>query len=202
MWGLDASPAFVERARSSTRDLRAQFDTGVAEALPFERDGFDVVVSGLLLNFVPEPASAIREMVRVARPAGVVASYVWDYLGEMQMLRYFWDAVLARVPAAGQLEEVRRFAICRPEPLRALFEEEGMADIEVEAIDAQTQFSDSDDYWSPFLAGRGAAPAYLVSLPDADRLAVEDSLRSTLPRNADGSIELVARAWAVRGRLP
>jgi len=202
VFGIDASAAFVERAQASTRDGRAHFATGLAGSLPFEREAFDVVVCGLLLNFVPEPAGAIREMVRVARAAGVVASYVWDYLGGMQMLRSFWDAVLARVPAAAQTEEVRRFAICRPKPLSTLFDEAGLEDVEVGAIDVDMRFSDFDDYWSPFLAGQGAAPGYLVSLPEADRLAIEESLRSTLPRNPDGSIELIARAWAVRGRVP
>jgi hypothetical protein len=84
-----------------------------------------MVVSALLLTFVREPAVAGREVVRVARPAGVVASYVWDYLGEMQMLRYVWDALLARAPA-GELDEFRRFAICKPQPLRMLFRDAGL----------------------------------------------------------------------------
>jgi hypothetical protein len=72
----------------------------------------------------------------------------------------------------------------------------------VQAIDSRTYLRDFDDYWSPFLAGRGAAPAFLMSLPERDRLAVEEALRSRLPRNVDGSIVLLTRAWAVRGRLP
>jgi ubiquinone/menaquinone biosynthesis C-methylase UbiE len=47
--------------------------------LPFADDAFDAVVSGLVLNFVPEPAQAVAEMTRVVRPDGVVAAYVWDY---------------------------------------------------------------------------------------------------------------------------
>jgi SAM-dependent methyltransferase len=202
VYGIDASDAFVEQARASVRDPRVRFETGDAQRLPFDDGTFDVVVSGLLLNFVPEPAAAVREMTRVSAPAGVVASYVWDYSHGMLPLRHFWDAVLAQVPAAREVEEVRRFALCKPEPLRTLFEDAGLADVEVVAIEIRTHFRDFDDYWSPFLAGRGAAPAFLVSLPDADRLAVEESLRSKLPREADGSIELAARAWAVRGRVP
>jgi hypothetical protein len=111
-------------------------------------------------------------------------------------------AHLKQAPAAGELEEVRRFAICKPEPLRTLFVDAGHADVEVEPLEVPTRFRDFDDYWSPFLAGKGAAPSHLMSLPERDRVGVEDRLRSTLPRNPDGSIELLARAWAVLGRVP
>ncbi|MDQ6778986.1 MAG: methyltransferase domain-containing protein [Actinomycetota bacterium] len=198
--GVDASAAFIERARSSVCDPRAQFETAVVEALPFEDGRFDVVVTGLLLNLVSEPVSAVRELIRVARPRGVIAVYVWDW-DEMQMLRYFWDALLAQAPAAGDLDEVRRFTICRPEPLRALFREAGLASVAAEPLDVQTRFRDFNDYWSPFLAGKGAGPSHLMSLPQADRVAVENRVRSTLPRNPGGSIDLRARAWAVRGQV-
>ena len=34
-------------------------------------------------------------MARVVRPGGVVAVYVWDYGGRMDLMRYFWDAAVA-----------------------------------------------------------------------------------------------------------
>ena len=185
--GRDPSAAFVEYARASIGDARARFETGAAEELPFEDGTFDVVVSGLVLNFVPDPAAAVREMSRVSAPAGVIASYVWDYSGEMQPLRYFWDAVLAVVPQAAELDEVQRFALCKPDSLTRLFTDAGLEDVAVQAIDSRTYLRDFEDYWSPFLAGRGAAPAFLMSLPEQDRVAVEQALRSRLPRNADGS---------------
>jgi SAM-dependent methyltransferase len=198
--GVDASSGFVEHARASIADSRVRFETAAAEDLPFEDSAFDVVVSGLLLNFVREPSCAVREMTRVSRPGGVVGSYVWDYAGEMQPLRHFWEAVFAVVPSATELDEVRRFALCKPEPLRALFVDAGLQDVEVQAIDSRVTFRDFEDYWWPFLAGQGAAPSYLMSLAERDRLAVEHLLRDRLPRNAEGSMELLTRAWAVRGR--
>ena len=41
--------------------------------------------------------------------------------GEMQFLRYFWDAVVALEPAAIELDEGKRFPVCHPETLRHLF---------------------------------------------------------------------------------
>lgn len=200
--GVDVSAEFIQRARATILDRRARFDATVAEELPFGDGTFDVVVSGLVLNFVPEPLAAVREMARVVSSDGVVASYVWDYAGEMQPLRHFWGAVLDVVPSAAELDEVRRFSLCRPGPLRALFADAGLRGVEVHAVDSRVTFRDFDDYWSRFLAGRGAAPAYLMSLPQAGRLTVEKSLRGRLPRNKDGSMELVTRAWAIRGQTP
>ncbi len=200
--GFDPSTAFVQRATTCVPDHRARFALGSAEDLPVEAGRVDVVVSALVLNFVPDADRAAREMVRVARPGGTVACYVWDYLGEMQMLRHFWDALLAVSPDTNELDEVRRFALCRPEPLTTALRAAGLDTVEVEPIDIDTRFRDFDDYWSPFRAGKGAAPAHLMSLPEPDRVAVEQRIRSTLPFNTDGSIELVARAWAARGHVP
>ena len=61
-------------------------------------------------------------------------------------------------------------------------------------------FRDFDDYWTPFLGGQGPAPTYTVSLDEERRAAVREGLRARLPIEADGTIHLVARAWAVRGR--
>jgi hypothetical protein len=61
-------------------------------------------------------------------------------------------------------------------------------------------FRDFDDYWSPFLGGQGPAPSYVSTLDEARRVALRERLRSELLARADGSIALVARAWAVRGR--
>jgi len=62
-----------------------------------------------------------------------------------------------------------------------------------------TRFADFDDLWQPFLGGQGAAPAYAMKLPAAVREALRDRFRASLPMAEDGSIDLIARAWAVRG---
>jgi SAM-dependent methyltransferase len=197
---LDRSAGFAAYARAQTRDARARFTVGDAQALPAARGAFDAVVSGLMLNFVPRPEQAAREMARAARPGGVAAAYVWDYAGKMQLMRHFWNAAAALDPAAGDLDEGRRFPLCRPGPLRQLFAGAGLAQVEVAPIDIATDFADFDDYWSPFLGGQGPAPGYAAALSDERRGALRERLRQALPAALDGSIPLVARAWAVRGR--
>ena len=199
--GADPSAGFIAHARSNTVDSRVRFDVADARALPFADEEFDVAVSGLVLNFVPEPAVAVREMARIVRSGGTVAAYVWDYAGRMDLMRYFWDAAVALSPGAAELDEGRRFPLCQPDALRALFSEAGLSDVRTTAIDVPTRFQSFDDYWRPFLGGQGPAPSYAVSLADDDRDALRDRIVEALPRSADGSIDLIARAWAVRGAL-
>jgi SAM-dependent methyltransferase len=197
--GVDPSAAYVEYSRARLADARASFEVGDARRLPQGSASVDAVVSGLVLNFVPEPAAAVAEMARVARPGGTVAAYVWDYAGRMELMRQFWDAAVALDPAAAALDEGRRFPVCRPESLEAFWRGGGLADVESRAIDVPTVFRDFDDYWSPFLGGQGPAPSYAMSLSEGRRALLRDRIRAALPADAHGSIGLVARAWAVRG---
>jgi SAM-dependent methyltransferase len=197
--GLDRSPGYAAYARQHAPQAPAAFGVGDAQALPAAAAAFDAAVSGLMLNFVPRPERAVAEMARVTRPGGVVAAYVWDYGGKMQFMRHFWNAAAALDPAARDLDEGRRFPLCQPEPLRRLWA--GLSQVELRAIDIATDFSDFDDYWSPFLGGQGPAPGYALSLSDERRALLRDRLRQSLPTAVEGSIPLVARAWAVRGRV-
>jgi SAM-dependent methyltransferase len=197
--GIDPAVGFVSYARRSVNDSRARFGAGDAMALPVEDEAFSAVVSGLMLNFVPRQDAALAEMVRVTRHGGTVAAYVWDYAGRMQMMRVFWDAAVELDPAAAEKDEGPRFPVCKPGPLAQLFESAGLAEVVVQGIEVPTRFRDFDDYWSPFLGGQGPAPGYAMSLTEKKRAALRERTRSMLPVAPDGSISLVARAWAVRG---
>ncbi|HEX2699475.1 MAG TPA: methyltransferase domain-containing protein [Acidimicrobiales bacterium] len=195
---VDRAEAYAEWAALHVDDPRARF--AVAEATHLPAGGADVVVSGLVLNFLPDPVDALRAMRRAA-PGGVVAAYVWDYAGKMELLRTFWDAAVELDPAARELDEGRRFSLCHPDTLRSTWDAAAMGDVAVRAIDVPTLFSDFDDYWSPFLGGDGPAPGYVASLDEDARRRLQDGLRARLPVAGEGSIGLVARAWAARGRV-
>lgn len=204
--GIDASLPYVAVASERITDTRARFETGAAQSLPEPASSYDVAVSGLVLNFVPEPEDAAKEMARVVRPGGSVAAYVWDYAEKMELMRYFWDAAVALDPAAAALysaatalDEGERFPICTESGLAACFASAEINDIETRAIVTDTVFRDFDDYWAPFLGGQGPAPGYVASLSSDRRELLRERLRASLPVEADGSIRLIARAWAVRG---
>jgi len=200
--GIDPSAGFIEHARAHITDPRATFDVADAQSLPLASARLDAAVAGLVLNFVPKPALAAREMARTVRPGGMVAAYVWDYAGKMELMRYFWDAAVALDRAAFELDEGRRFPLCQPGPLHELFLQAGLRDVQVRPIDVATRFRDFDDYWTPFLGGQAPAPGYAMSLSEERRGALRDRIRATLPIAGDGSIPLIARAWAVRGHTP
>ncbi|MGN9808975.1 class I SAM-dependent methyltransferase [Micromonospora sp. BQ11] len=197
--GIDPSAGFLAHARRQVDDPRAFFEVGDARALPVADDSVDVLVSGLALNFVPDPARAAAEFARVVRPGGVAAAYVWDYAEGMAMMRHFWAAAEALDPAVAELDEGRRFPLCRPDALHDLWTDAGLAAVAVQPIVVPTVFVDFDAYWTPFLAGQGPAPTYVASLAEPDRDALRDLLAARLPVEADGSVRLTARAWAVRG---
>lgn len=198
--GIEPSVGFLDLAKTVVTDERTEFRLGNALSLPLEDDKMDIVVSGLVLNFVPDKPQALKEMLRVVKPGGTIASYVWDYAGDMQLMRYFWNGVSDLFPDDAVKDEGKQFPICKAEPLADLFTSAGLNAVETTALDAPTVFADFDDYWSPFLRGQGPAGAYCLSLSENRREQLRMNLESKLPFASNGSIPLIARAWAVRGR--
>jgi SAM-dependent methyltransferase len=197
--GCDPSAPFVETARRYVEDPRAVFVEGGAGAPPHREGGFDAVVSGLALNFFPDPALAVREQLGALRPGGVIGAYVWDYAKGMAFLRCFWDAAIAVTSDAERLDEGKRFPICNPESLQSLFTAAGVLDVRVEAIGVPTEFSSFEDLWDPFLGGTGPAPSFVAGLGENQRQELAAELRGRLPTHASGRITLTATAWAVAG---
>lgn len=199
--GIDASADFAAAARrrlGPDPDLRV----GDAQSLPFGSGVFDVAVSGLCLNFVPDPAAAVSEMRRVTGRDGIVAGYVWDYAVGMEMIRRFWDVAIDLDPAVRHLDEAVRFPLCRPEPLMDLFRVAELDSVRVAELEIPTRFSGFDDYWRPFLGGQGPAPGYVNGLDTDARDRLAATLETALVPDPDGAIVLTARAWAVQGTVP
>jgi SAM-dependent methyltransferase len=198
--GVEPSEGFLKTAKENLAG-RAVLYQGSATAIPLDDASVDVVVSGLVLNFVPDRPAALREMSRVTVKGGTIATYVWDYAERMQLIRFFWDAAVELDADAAKLDEGVRFPLCRPEALERLFAGAGLEGVEVKPIDIPTTFANFDDYWRPFLGGQGPAPAYAMSLDEAARARLQNRLRERLPTAANGSISLTARAWATRAKV-
>ena len=71
-----------------------------AEALPFADGAFDAALSQLVVNFMRDAEAGVREMARVTRPGGVVASCVWDYAGEMTLCAHSGTPHARSIPNA------------------------------------------------------------------------------------------------------
>lgn len=194
---IDSSRGFVQSAQERLGQ-RARCRVGNAMDLPMDDDSVDFTVSGLVLNFIPNPTQALREMKRVTRPGGTVAIYIWDYPGKMEFLNAFWDAVVALDPDSSGLHEGTRFPDATSGGLERTFASAGFADASTTALAIETNFVDFDDYWSPYLGGQGPAPTYVSSLDPTQRAQLRELLQDRLPIEPDGCIKLMARAWAIR----
>lgn len=170
-----------------------------AEALPLANEMFDATLSQLVLNFVADAPAAVREMARVTRTGGVVAACVWDYDGEMQVLRAFWDAAREVSPGAAALDEAG-MPFCREGELAALFGDVGLLHVRSAPLRVRARYAGFDDLWSPFPAGVGPAGAFTASLGEDERAALRDALARRLNAGAQ-PFELTARAWAVAGTV-
>src|SRR5258705_11297548 len=111
--GIDRSEEYLAYARARVTDPRVTFKIGDAQALPGKDGEHDAAVSGLVLNFVPDPLRMIAEMKRAVSAGGTVAGYVWDYAGEMQRRRRFWEAAVGVDPAALRSGEGGRVSLAR-----------------------------------------------------------------------------------------
>ena len=196
---IDSSAEFISHAQQYITNPIVRFQVGLAQFLELDSNAVDVAVSGLVLNFVPQPEEAISEMIRVAKPGGKIGIYLWDYADGMQMLRYFWDAAVELDARARAFDEGNRFPLCQEGQLETIARKAGLKQIEAMPIEGTSVFQSFDDYWMPFLGNVGPAPAYNMSLKKMDRQRLENKLRETLPIQSDGSISLTVRTWAVKG---
>ena len=196
----DPSEPFVQACRSRLPGVEVVVTDG--ETLPFEDAAFDAVLAQLVVNFMPDPEAGVREMVRVARSGGGIASCVWDYRGEMTLLRAFWDAAHEVEPQrAASADEGLVMSWIGDGELAELWRRVGLENVHAGELVVQASYPSFDDLWAPLPTGIGPAGAFCKSLTDNRRAALRDSLKARLGVG-DGPFELGARAWAAAGRVP
>jgi len=197
---VDSSESFIESARMKLKQ-GVELHVGNARDLPLEDDSVDITVSGLLLNFPASTEQALNEMVRVTVPGGRVAAYVWDYASGMEMLTHFWEAAVELDLMADVMHEGKRFADCNKPAMKQMFQEAGLQEITLKAIEIEQHFPDFEQFWSPFRGGQDPAPTYLMSRKEEEQEALRELVKARLPIAADGSIKLRARAWAIKATV-
>jgi SAM-dependent methyltransferase len=197
--GADPSEPFVEACRA--RIPQAEVVVASAEALPFPDGAFDVTLSQLVVNFMDDAEAGVREMARVTREGGTVVSAVWDYGGEMRLLRAFWAAAREVDEDGAAADEAEVMQWCGEGDLAELWERVGLADVRFGALTVRAAYDGFEDLWWPLPTGVGPAGAYTKSLDDERRAALHDALRRRLGVG-DEPFELTARAWAAVGTVP
>ena len=202
--GIDLSQAYIERANGLTDDPRVTFETGDACALPYADGAFDRTLSLLVLNFVPDAAGAVAEMVRVTRPGGVIAAAVWDLRGGFPLFRMFWDTASVVDPEALSLR-ARYFSgpLTRPGELAEMWSSLGLEAVEQSFVTIRMDFDSFQDYWRPLLGKTGPVGTYLEGLTDERRAELEQRTRAAYESgDPDGPRSFAATAWVCRGTAP
>ena len=196
--GIDPSAAQLAFARARPAARLAEFRDGDAEALPFADDRFDAAVMALVIFFVPDPGKGVAEMARVVRPGGSVAAYAWDVLGGGFPL----DPIWAEMRAMGMTPLLPPSAAAsRLDALRELWREAGLADVATREIAVERSFADFDDFWTTGQLAASLRPTFAAMAAD-DLARLKARVRARLASAADGSITCLARANAVKGRVP
>lgn len=196
--GIDPSEGQLAFARTRSSWGMAEFRQGDAMSLPFPKDRFDAAVMALVLVFVPDPAKGIGEMVRVVRPGGIVATYMWDMLGDGFPL----DPILVEMRAMG-LAPPRppRIDASRMEALRTLWMDAGLDAVETREIPVQRTFADFDSFWTTKLKAPSIGPS-VAAMASGDVEELKSRLRARLPADGEGRITYGARAHAIKGLRP
>ena len=189
---VDPSSSFVTALR--TRFPGVDVRSGVAEQLPFADDSFDAVLAQLVVHFMTDPVSGLREMARVTRPGGVVAACVWDHAGGGSPLTTFWQAVHDTDPHA--VDEAQ-LAGAREGHLAQLCESASLSQIEPTSLTVKVHFATFDDWWEPFTLGVGPAGGYTAQLGPAGREILRTQCAELLP---PAPFHVAASAWSVRAR--
>jgi SAM-dependent methyltransferase len=195
--GVDPSPQQLLHAKGRPQAALARFQQGDAQALPFQDEEFDVAAMSLAISFVPDPTKAVKELKRVTREGGTVATYMWDLPG----------GGVPVSPVVRILKKMGLPAAMPPHPeaseiaaLRSLWEEAGMAHIETRVFRIPVTFPDFETLWTDTTLPIGPLGEQLQSLDDRTRAALRLQLQASLPTATDGSITYEAVANAVKGR--
>ena len=196
---VDPSEEQIAYARTRSGANAAQFRVGDAQNLPFDSGGFDAALMALVLVFLPDPARAIAEMVRVVRSGGWVATYMWDIPAAGVPVHPLYTAMksLGITPGAPPSPYASR-----REVMEELWKNAGLQSVETRVIRIPVAFSDFDDFWDSTTQPIGPQGKLIAAMPPATREQLRNRVRELLPTAADGRIAYEAFANAVKGRVP
>src|SRR5918995_5494591 len=188
---VDPSEPFVAAARDRHPGVDVQ--RAAAEQLPFEDRSFDAALAQLVVHFMADPVTGLREMARVTREGGVVAACVWDHAGGQGPLSRFWDVARELEP---DVHDESQLPGSREGHLTELFEAAGLRDVEETLLSVDVEHPSFEDWWEPFTFGVGPAGAYVAGLGAERQGELRERLREKLP---EAPFVPAAGAWSARG---
>lgn len=196
--GVDPSEGQLAFARTRAGASSAVFRVGDAHLLPFGGDRFDVAVMALVVTYLSDPRKAVSEMVRVVRPGGWVATYVWDVPGAGAPAHPIYVAMESlglpspRPPGA---------SVSRSDTMWALWKNAGLESIESRVIRIPVVYTDFDDFWDSNSVPVGPPGRAIHEMSAAAREQLRSRVRDQLLVGYDGRIIYESFANAVKGRV-
>src|SRR5262245_10452218 len=160
--GIDANPGMIEVAKALAPAI--DWRQGMAEALPFADNSFDAVVSQFGLMFFNDRFAALREMLRVLCPGGLLAVAVWDSLDNIA--GYAIEVSLVeQIAGQAAADELRApFVLGDRKHLAKLFSDAGIPSIQITTHEGVAHFPSVKTMFEAEL--RGWLPLMGVILPE------------------------------------
>jgi SAM-dependent methyltransferase len=188
---IDPSPSFVTAVAERFPGVDAR--QGSAEQLPYDDQSFDVAIAQLVVHFMNDPVSGLKEMRRVTQRGGVVAACVWDHAGLRSPMGPFWRAAHRFDP---DLDDEAELPGARQGQLVELMEAAGVRDITMRTLTVSLEHDTFDDWWQPFTLGVGPAGKYVAGLDEERRELIRELAREDL---GEPPFTITGHAWAARG---
>ena len=197
--GVDPSDGQIAYARSRPGAALAEFSVADAQSLPFEDDSFDAASMALVISFLPDPVKAAREMARVVKPGGMVATYMWDMPGGGTPT----NAIYLALESLGiEAPRAPGFMNSAHDAMRAIWQQAGLQSVDMQVIRIPVVYSSFDDFWESANLPVGPTGQVVGKLSPDMREKYKQRLRKILPIAADGRIAYEAFANAAKGRAP
>lgn len=136
--GLDLSESMLGVAREICPAV--DFRQGNAMELPFEDETYDVVIASFVLMFVPEPATAIRELWRVLKPNGRFVVAVWEALDQNPVYSGLVDIARLRIDDAAGSSLAWPFALGEDGELAEICRSAGVDNADIGTRDGRAKF--------------------------------------------------------------
>jgi SAM-dependent methyltransferase len=202
--GIDVSVRLIAVARcraAAARVPNVRFHCADAAGYPFERGGFDRVLSQFGLQYFPDPEAAFANLARALRPGGELAFLCWQEEAANAFQQVPLDAVArftARPARSGPAADPGAFSLADPDRIRALLDGARFGDVRITALEAPMWLGHTVADAADFLLSSPGGRALLATADTAGAADAGRALTEALApfRGAEG-VELGSAAWLV-----
>ncbi|WP_432730285.1 class I SAM-dependent methyltransferase [Variovorax sp. W6] len=203
--GIDISQPMIAAARSRAEreGIPARFVCADAQAHAFEPASFDGIVSRLGVMFFDDPVRAFANLLHAAKGDAGLSFIAWRGAAENPFMTTAERAAAPllphlppRVPGApGQ------FAFADRQRVRAILEESGWADIDIQPVDLPCTLPEKD--LVGYLSRLGPVGIALLQTDEETRARVIDTVRAAFEPYVHGDeVRLTAACWMAAARAP